>query len=53
MAIPLGQQDNIGEKPTVMLYTYLYINRYAGTPDQNEKRWASPRYYTVDPRLLP
>ena len=27
----LGQQYNIGEKPTFMLYTY--INRQAGTPD--------------------
>ena len=28
------QQYNIGEKPTVMLYTY--INRHPGTRDQNE-----------------
>ena len=26
-----GQQYNIGENPTVILYTY-YINPYAGTP---------------------
>ena len=26
----LGQQYNVGEKPTVILYTY--INRHAGTP---------------------
>ena len=30
MEITLGQQQyNVGEKPTVILYTY--INRYAGT----------------------
>ena len=28
---PLGQHYNIGEKPTVILYTY--INRHAGTPN--------------------
>ena len=32
MVVKLGQQYNIGEKPTVMLYTY--INRHAGTPDK-------------------
>ena len=30
MVVTLGQQYNIGEKPTVILYTY--INRHAGTP---------------------
>ena len=30
MVGPLGQQYNIGEKPTVVLYTY--IDRHAGTP---------------------
>ena len=30
MIVTLGQQCNIGEKPTVILYTY--INRHAGTP---------------------
>ena len=34
MVVTLGQQYNIGEKPTVMLYTY--INRHAGTPDKNK-----------------
>ena len=28
--ITSGQQDNIGEKPSVILYTY--INLHAGTP---------------------
>ena len=30
MEITLGQQHNVGEKPTVILY--IYINRDAGTP---------------------
>ena len=32
MVATLGQQYNIGEKPTDILYTY--INRYAGTLDK-------------------
>ena len=32
MTVTLGQQYNIGEKPTVILYTY--INRHAGTPEK-------------------
>ena len=32
MEITLGQQYNVGEKPTVMLY--IYINRHVGTPDK-------------------
>ena len=32
----LGQQYNTGEKPTVILYTY--INRHAGTPDKKQKQ---------------
>ena len=32
----LGQQYNVGEKPTVILYTY--INRHAGTPHQQKGR---------------
>ena len=31
MAITLGQQYNVGEKPTVILYTY--INRHAEPPN--------------------
>ena len=31
----LGQQYNIGEKPTVILYTY--INRHAGTPEKQRR----------------
>ena len=29
MVVKLGQQYNVGEKPTVILYTYM--NRHAGT----------------------
>ena len=32
MEITLGQQYNVGEKPIVILYTY--INRHAGTPEK-------------------
>ena len=28
MVVRLGQQDNVGQKPIVILYTY-YINRHA------------------------
>ena len=31
--ITLGQQYDVGEKPTVILYTY--INRHAGTPEKH------------------
>ena len=37
MVVTLGQQYNIGEKPTVILYTY-YINRQAGTPEKQRKQ---------------
>ena len=35
MVVTLGQQFDIGEKPTVILYTY--INRHAGTPEKQRK----------------
>ena len=35
MVVPLGQQYNIGEKPTVILYSN--INRHAGTPEKTAK----------------
>ena len=37
MVVTLGQQYNVGEKPTVILYTYI-INRHAGTPDKKRKQ---------------
>ena len=36
MVVTLGQQYNVEEKPTVILYTY--INRHAGTPDKRQKK---------------
>ena len=36
MVVTLGQQYNIGEKPTVILYTY--INRHAGTPEKKRNK---------------
>ena len=35
MQITLGQQYNVGEKTTVILY--IYINRHAGTPEKYDK----------------
>ena len=37
MVVALGQQYNIVEKPTVILYTY-FINRHAGTPEEQRKQ---------------
>ena len=36
MVVTLGQQYNVGEKPTVILYTY--INRHAGPPEKHQKQ---------------
>ena len=36
MVVTLGQQYNIGEKPTVILYSY--INRHAGTPEKQRRQ---------------
>ena len=36
MVVPLGQQYNIGEKSTVILYSY--INRHAGTPEKQQRQ---------------
>ena len=36
MVVRLGQQYNVGEKPTVLLY--IYINRHAGTLLINKTR---------------
>ena len=36
MVVTLGQQYDVGEKPTVILYTY--INRHAGTPEKQQKQ---------------
>ena len=34
VVVILGQQYYVGEKPTVVLYTYIIINRHAGTPSK-------------------
>ena len=36
MVVTLGQQYNVGEKPIVILYTY--INRHAGTPEKQQRQ---------------
>ena len=36
MVVTLGQQYNVGEKPTVILYTY--ITRHAGTPNETKTK---------------
>ena len=36
VVVTLGQQHNVGEKLTVILYTY--INRHAGTPEKHQKQ---------------
>ena len=47
--IALGQQYNVGEKPTVILYTY--INRHAGTPEKTvktkQRRCSTPSHMVV------
>ena len=35
MQITMGQQYDVGEKPTVILY--IYINRHAGTPEKQTR----------------
>ena len=36
MVVTLDRQHSTGEKPTVMMYTY--ISRYARTPDKNKTK---------------
>ena len=46
MQITLGEQCNVGEKPTVILY--IYINRPAETPEKHLKQTRDNvvHYYT-------
>ena len=44
MQTTLGQQYNVGEKPTVILY--IYINRHAGTPE-NQRQCSTPSHMVV------
>ena len=43
--ITYGQQDNIGEKPTVTLYTY--INHHLWTPKQKETSYLTKSFIGV------
>ena len=47
MQITLGQQYNVGEKPTVILY--IYINRHVGTPEniKNKRQCNTPSHMVV------
>ena len=36
LLVTLGQRYNVGEKPTVILYTY--IDRHAGTPNKTKTK---------------
>ena len=36
MVVTSGQPDGTGERPTIMLYTY--ISRHAGTSDKNKTK---------------
>ena len=49
MVVKLGQQCNVREKPTVILYTYIY--RHAGTPKKNlnkQKHCINSIYYNQE-----
>ena len=46
MQITLGQQYNVGEKPTVILYIYI-INRHAGTPEKHRKKIRDNVVHTI------
>ena len=45
MVITLGQQYNVEEKPTVILYTC--ISRHAGTPDKKQKQSRNNVVYLI------
>ena len=50
MQITLGQQYNVGEKPTVILY--IYINRHAGRDTikalkTNQRQCSTPSHMVV------
>ena len=46
MVVPLGQQYNIGWKPTVIVYTY--INRQAGIPEKQRKQ----KHYSTSSNMV-
>ena len=45
IVVTLGQQYNVREKPTVVLYTY--INRHAGTPNKTKTKETMSLDYTT------
>ena len=45
MVVTLGQQYDIREKPTVLLYTY--INRHAGAPEKQRKKQNKTWYIVI------
>ena len=45
ITLKLGQQYNVGEKPTVILY--IYINRHVGTPEKQLKTKDNVISYTI------
>ena len=53
MEITLGQQYNVGEKPTVILYTDI-ISRHARTPEKQNRANVVPHqtwYYRRHPQI--
>ena len=50
MVVTLGQKYNIGEKPTVILYTY--INRHAGTQEKQRRQNSTSIKYDRNNILL-
>ena len=45
MVVTLGQQYHAGEKPTVILYTY--INRHAGIPNKTKAKYTMGLDYNL------
>ena len=48
MVVTLGQQYNVGKKPTVILYAY--INRQAGPPNQTKQGLDAFRFFFKNKR---
>ena len=45
MVVTSGQQYNVGEKPIVVLHTY--INRHAGAPNETKQKQCSTQLYRL------
>ena len=50
MVVTLGQQNNVREKPTVILYTYVIINRHAGPPNNTKPK--TMQYITIKKEVI-